>query len=899
MGSTVRQGFWSTDWFAGLLVAVVFFFAWNGGLLQSLERTTYDMGVRMSSRLPSDRLAVVAIDKRSIDSAGRWPLPRAEYAQMIDILREGEAKVVALADPLVEPQRDPGLSYISDLEEFYLSSNMALSVPTEIERIDAALSRAVARGQSSRSRASRDTIALQEIHRLFEQSSLSGELVREMSTLRNKLAVAEAALNPDSRLADSMRTAGNTLLGMSFGSDQSPGNPDHALPEYVLRSRLMNVVDRVGAVDHHWFPPAPGATAPPIPELGMSAAGIGHIGLSLNNRDSWRTEPLVLLHQHSYLPSLALQLAARSLDVSLDGVQVLLGEGIRLGDGIVATDPGLQMFTFYYGNQAGRPPFPVDSFTDVLTGGSSDRYRDKVVLVGTTAPGLGASQATPISSAMPTVMVLAHSVSTILNGDFFVAPPWQGLAEYGVFVFITLYLMLALPRLKASLATAFTALLVIALPVTQIALMASEALVLELTAPASLLVVGYLLLAARRALLPAADTLKSEADSAESNRMLGLAFQGQGQLDMAFEKFRKCPLDNSTMDLLYNLGLDFERKRQFAKAVSVYQYMCSHNSKFRDIEQRMTRTRALEETVMLGGIGVAPTPSLLVTGGGGIDKPMLGRYQVEKELGKGAMGVVYLGKDPKLNRIVAIKTMALSQEFDEDELEDVKERFFREAETAGRLTHPNIVTIYEAGEEHDLAYIAMELLDGEDLVPFTKPENLLPVRTAIVIVAQAAEALDYAHAQNVVHRDIKPANLMYESSTGKMKITDFGIARITDANKTKTGMVLGTPSYMSPEQLAGQKVDGRSDLFSLAVMLFQLVTGFLPFQGDSMATLMLKIANDDHPDVTTLRSGVPPCLKPIVDKALNKDRNKRYQRGQEMAQDLRACVSKLPANAGA
>ncbi len=275
-----------------------------------------------------------------------------------------------------------------------------------------------------------------------------------------------------------------------------------------------------------------------------------------------------------------------------------------------------------------------------------------------------------------------------------------------------------------------------------------------------------------------------------------------------------------------------------------------------------------------------------------------GRYRVMGELGKGAMGVVYLGVDPKINRTVAIKTMALSQEFEEDELDEVKERFFREAETAGRLNHPNIVTIFDAGEEHDLAYIAMEFLDGEDLVSYTKPENLLPLRTAIVIVAQAADALDYAHAQNVVHRDIKPANLMYESGTGKMKITDFGIARITDANKTKTGMVLGTPSYMSPEQLAGQKVDGRSDLFSLAVMLFQLVTGYLPFQGDSMATLMLKIANDDHPDVTTLRAGVPPCLKPVVDKALNKDRNKRYQRGQAMAQDLRTCVSTLRADAG-
>jgi serine/threonine protein kinase len=184
----------------------------------------------------------------------------------------------------------------------------------------------------------------------------------------------------------------------------------------------------------------------------------------------------------------------------------------------------------------------------------------------------------------------------------------------------------------------------------------------------------------------------------------------------------------------------------------------------------------------------------MILEGGQVEKPMLGRYQVEKELGKGAMGVVYLGRDPKINRVVAIKTMALSQEFEEDELKDVKERFFREAETAGRLNHPNIVTIFDAGEEHDLAYIAMEFLKGKDLVPYTKPGNLMPLAKAMDVVARVADALAYAHQNSVVHRDIKPANIMYEPESDAVKVTDFGIARITDSSKTKTGMVLGTPS---------------------------------------------------------------------------------------------------------
>jgi serine/threonine-protein kinase len=325
--------------------------------------------------------------------------------------------------------------------------------------------------------------------------------------------------------------------------------------------------------------------------------------------------------------------------------------------------------------------------------------------------------------------------------------------------------------------------------------------------------------------------------------------------------------------------------------------MSQHDANFRDIKERINRAKAMEETVMLGGPGSGPAAGTLVLDvAGGVEKPMLGRYEIERELGKGAMGTVYLGKDPKINRIVAIKTLPLSQEFEEDELEAVKMRFFREAETAGRLTHPHIVTIYDAGEEHDLAYIAMEFLKGEDLRPYINRDNLLPLPTVINIIIQAAEALDYAHKENVVHRDIKPGNVMWERETGNIKLTDFGIARITDASRTKTGMVLGTPSYMSPEQLSGQKVDGRSDLFSLGVMLFQLLCGSLPFQGDSMATLMYKITNEPHPNIVNLRSELAqeaPLLIPIINKALQKSVNARYQTGGEMARHLRTCAQSL------
>ena len=273
----------------------------------------------------------------------------------------------------------------------------------------------------------------------------------------------------------------------------------------------------------------------------------------------------------------------------------------------------------------------------------------------------------------------------------------------------------------------------------------------------------------------------------------------------------------------------------------------------------------------------------------------LGKYLIRRELGKGAMGVVYLGKDPKIGRVVAIKTMALKNEFEGEELDDARARFFREAETAGRLQHQNIVTIFDAGEEHDLAFIAMEFLKGKDLVDYTKPERLLPVAQVLSIVERVALALDYAHQQGVVHRDIKPANIMYEASSDSVKVTDFGIARVTDSSKTKTGLVLGTPSFMSPEQLAGKKVDGSSELYSLGVMLFQMLTDKLPFTGGSAVEVMRRITQEE-PEISS--SGKLTVRKePKVEKGRPENVSAAsLQRVQtDLATLILRCLEKQPA----
>jgi len=293
-----------------------------------------------------------------------------------------------------------------------------------------------------------------------------------------------------------------------------------------------------------------------------------------------------------------------------------------------------------------------------------------------------------------------------------------------------------------------------------------------------------------------------------------------------------------------------------------------------------TRTEPTSKPVLLSTNGQVPA--------------MLGRYKVLKELGRGAMGVVYLGKDPKIQRFVAIKTMRLDEIDDDEKLQDFKARFFREAESTGRMSHPNIVTIYDAGEEQNLGFIAMELIEGTPLKQYARKPNLLPPTDVLSKIATVADALDYAHQQGVVHRDIKPANIMITKDQ-TVKVMDFGIAKMASSSKTQTDTVLGTPTYMSPEQIAGKKVDGRSDVFSLGTVLFELLAGQPPFTADNLSALLFTIAHNPHPAIHSFRKDLSPMVQEILDRALQKELPQRYRRAGEFAQDLRACLHNLAA----
>jgi eukaryotic-like serine/threonine-protein kinase len=372
---------------------------------------------------------------------------------------------------------------------------------------------------------------------------------------------------------------------------------------------------------------------------------------------------------------------------------------------------------------------------------------------------------------------------------------------------------------------------------------------------------------------------------------------------------------------LYTLGNQLEQRGRAQQATAVYRHLARFDNTYKDVAARLARLmdaeprskpaapasparpQSMDTTPNLRAAPGRATPTVAAAAATTaaaadvLDTERLGRYHLEREIGRGAMGVVYLGRDTAINRMVAIKAIPLAAEFSDAELTEARARFFREAETAGRLNHPNIVTIYDVGEERGLAYIAMEYLKGRHLSDYAKSDNLLEPRKVLDIIGRTADALAFAHKQQVVHRDIKPANLMYDPSTDTLKITDFGIARLSGAGSTRTGIVLGTPSFMSPEQLEGRTVTGHSDLFSLGVSLFQLLTGQLPFTADSMTGLMQQIAEAPHPPLRAYRPDLPACVESVIDRALAKNPEARYDSGAQMAAALQDCRSRVPSGA--
>ena len=809
-----------------LIFAGVFFY--NLSWFERLERVAYDEIVRLTAAEgPADpRIVLVDIDDKSLERLGSWPWPRSRVAELIDLLTGKGVKVIGLNLSFFEREYNPGM----------------IEVKSFWER--------------------------------FETYAFSKKDSNMTDWIQENVGEMERHLDGDGHLVTSVREAGNIIFTaftqLPPEQKELPGGQESVIAGSVLTDKGVSSSPELSLEVRNLYLP--------FPELAQAALGFGH-GMDSRFGKGIAHAPMVS-YRGSLVPSFPMRIAAAY--TGLPTRRIVAEESlIRFGDHEIPLWRGHWLIKDYKRVQ----PFPRCSSAELLKGQGSPALQGKIVLIGFNLKG-GPTVATPLRGPVSETEFHASVLENILNRSFISRPRHLAYLEtLAILVFGALGSAF-FPRIGVWTRLSITAGFVV-LAIGTEALILSRWDIWVNAASIAMTVMGIF---AFTSIWQVVGSLRAARDSAESGRLLGLSFQSQGLLDLAFEKFRRLPLDGETKDLIYNLGLEYEQKRLFSKAIATYEYVLK-GGPFRDLDVRIPKLQEADKSSTLGSHVKMTTASILnATPLEEIRK--IGRYDILEIIGKGSMGLVYKALDPKINRLLAIKTIRFSDEFDEDVIQEIKERFFREAEIAGQLSHPSIVTIHDLGEDQDLTYMAMEYLEGEDLEKFVSKKNLLPLRKVLHIVASVAEALDFAHNADVIHRDIKPANIRLLKSGG-VKVTDFGIARAISSSRTRTGVILGTPNYMSPEQIMGQKIDPRSDIFSLGVLLYQLLTGELPFQGDNLSSLLYQITQVKQPPMRTFGPKMPLACEQIVDKALAKNANDRFRTAGYMGKVLRLLTLKI------
>ncbi len=679
--------------------------------------------------------------------------------------------------------------------------------------------------------------------------------------LRN-ISEIESSISSDNFLQETIKNGSNIILPVSdMGAEAiDPNAVDYLNASDIAPSFLENI-----SVAKLSFP---------YPELLKDAAGYGYYVSDAKKNPDDSSFQVYVGYKGRLIPCLALRMAVSYYNLKPVQVEASASK-------IIIKDKALPLINGRMYVPESDKGYPVKTLDYEQVMGKDIKLPDlknKVVVVGLdgthSSAGRGTSDAEIIATRFIDI-ITSHAVSR---------PSYMIYLESVLFILI-IYFLISFTSSKGHL---FRTLSFIALIIILIGLVLICFSLMGIWLKSANIICGTVLLYLFLSVMY--DPSKAvKIKSYETSRILGLNLQSQGEYDLAYEEYRTLPLDKETKDLIYNLGLEYEKKKMNGKALELYTYI-NKTGGFRDLDDRIP---LLKESDHSSTIGLHADNEVSVLSDSSVNiRTMVGRYKIIGQLGRGSMGLVYKAQDPKINRIVAIKTIRFSDEFDEDVIKEIKERFFLEAEIAGKLSHPAIVIIHDVGDDRDLTYMAMEYLEGEDLEKFIKKENLLPIRTVLDVVAQIAEALDFAHGEGVIHRDIKPANVMLLKN-GQVKVTDFGIAKAISSSKTKTGVILGTPNYMSPEQIMGQKIDSRSDIFSLGVLFYQLLTGELPFHGDNLSGLLYQITQVKHASPKSYNQKVPKICEQILDKAMTKGPAKRFRTAGEMASILRALIKKI------
>lgn len=815
----------------GIVIVIAFVaFSFSGlSFLDSLEKGAYDAASAFMQKGREGGGPVVSIEiDEHFSVLDRPRVSRLLLADLISLLDEKGARLVGLTFPLNEEGNRTGLHEIRKFHEKFAT---------------------------------------------YARPKTGGPL---RTWVLENLTQLEESLDHDRRLIDAVKGTGRVILSAFIREgDEKAGEPDGE-QAVIFKNSLGQQEIPASIVERHRIP---GLFAP-FPELSQVASGLAH-GTLIRGKEGGRDfHPLFVSYKGSILPSLPLRMAIAY--ANMQPSQVLVEENrIRFGEAAIPTIKG-EMLLLLSNPEGDHPRY---SLSEILKNKTlQEQFRDKIVLIG-----FGSNFSNPFHlrpTGLTGLEMTARVLNNILDKNIIARPPWMPYLEILILIMAGCYAAFTFPRTAPAQRLIWTLVLGFLVMISGMVLFSTAHLWMRSIYIVACVVILYLL-------STFVDLVRAERvprESTETNRLLGLSYQSQGLLDLALEEFKKLPTNLEAKELIYDLGLEFERKRMINKAFEAYEYIAAAGG-FRDVSDRIARLNESEKTSTIGG------PEGLTEESGQPDsaseiRTKVGRYEIIEELGKGAMGLVYKALDPKINRLLAIKTIRFSDEFDEDIIQEIKERFFREAEIAGQLSHPSIVTIYDVGEDGDLTYMVMEYLEGRDLEKFILKKQLLPFRKVLEVVASIADALEFAHQEDVIHRDIKPANIMLLKSGG-VKVTDFGIAKAISSSRTKTGVILGTPNYMSPEQIMGQKIDRRSDIFSLGVLFYQLLVGETPFHGDNLSSLLYQITQVKHPSVRDYNPKIPRICEQILDKALAKNPDERFRRAGEMSKYLRLLASKM------
>jgi serine/threonine-protein kinase len=786
------------------------------------------MHLPLSGGTEKSKVVRVDVDDKSRSQLGPWPWPPRMIAEMLEILTEAGVQVVGLDLSVLRPANREAIDNLKAIKQ--------------------KLTAAKARDKTGR---------------------VPGWLVEDLEQLRRDL-------NTDSALIRAVERCENVILAFEAQEDQKSKAVD-GTGEPFLQGGFLKVAKK-----GEWLQSTRTADRLflPFPALSEAASGLGHLIMKAKDVSGPDAHVPYISYQGNLIPSYPLRLAMAS--AGLTPGRVLVQErGIRMGTKHVPLFEGHLLLS----RSPHQTPHLRYSYVDLLDAGKAPAaLKGKIALIGFSPSNTARTAGSPMGGLSRGEFV-ATVVDNLLDDRFIRRSPLMFFVEFVALLAVLGVATLLFTKMRELNKAAVW----IALTGTVLLFGVISLSVLGLWFKTAYILTGLLVLYIAVSFKELLFFEQASLEAIETNRLLGLNYQKQGLFDEALERFQLCPPDEETRSLIYTLGRQYEKEGMVGKALAVYEYVQQRGG-FKDLDERISKLRTsdngtIDTMATETGVGIISSSPVGI-------KKKIGPYRILEEVGQGTMGLVYKAQAPNLDSPVAVKVIRFSQEFDVDTLNDIKTRFFREAEIAGQLSHPSIIKIHDVGEVKDVTYMAMEFLEGENLARFCTKENRLPLADVLRIVASVAEALDYAHHANVIHRDIKPANIMLLDNGG-IKVTDFGIAKAMSTSETKTGVILGTPNYMSPEQIMGHEVGSRTDIFSLGVLFFHLLTGELPFQGKNLSSLLFNITQARHPSLRVVSPGLPRACEQILDKAMAKDPKKRFATAGEMAKYLNIMISRL------